>query len=94
MTGILRAPEVLGVDTALLAAKAAFLRSPDGGGLSGTEVASLFVREPTALLSALPRVQETVGWLRRAAGSCVQLLDGMPFAVSRAPVHAPPAATC
>lgn len=66
VTGVLRCPEALGIDTSLLAARAAFLQ--EGLGMSRQEVGALFAREPTALLASLPRLQETVGWLREELG--------------------------
>lgn len=86
VTGIMRAPEVLGVDSALLQAKAAYLQSPStyspqgssplqgggGPGLSGLDVAALFVRDPASLLASLTRLRETVDWLR-----CVDALTGL-----------------
>ena len=64
MTGLLRCPELLGVDSALLAAKADFYVAHLG--VTRPQLGRLFVSEPTALAVSLPHLQETVAWLRWA----------------------------
>jgi hypothetical protein len=66
--GITRSPEVLGVDSALLAAKAEFYQRELG--LGRGELGALYVREPTTLLASLDRLQATAAWLRCAAPCC------------------------
>lgn len=66
LTGVMRCPEVLGVATPLLAAKAAFFTGQLG--MTPAEVGALYVREPAALLSSLSRLQDTVAWLRDGLG--------------------------
>ena len=66
--GITRSPEVLGVDSALLAAKAEFYQRELG--LGRGELGALYVREPTTLLASLDRLQTTAAWLRCAATCC------------------------
>jgi hypothetical protein len=65
-TAVRRMPEVLGVDSCLLAAKAAYLQA--AAGLSAGEVAALLAREPAALLCSQARLEAVVGWLRWVRG--------------------------
>jgi hypothetical protein len=66
--GITRSPEVLGVDSALLAAKAEFYQRELG--LGRGELGALYVREPTTLLASLDRLQATAAWLRCTGPCC------------------------
>ncbi|PSC71512.1 mTERF domain-containing mitochondrial [Micractinium conductrix] len=66
VTGLLRCPEALGVDTAWLAQRADFFCRELG--MTPQEVGALFVREPSAVMSSLERLQQTVDWLRQELG--------------------------
>ena len=74
MTGLLRCPELLGVDSALLAAKADFYVAHLG--MTRPQLGRLFVSEPSALAASLPHLQETVAWLRWAGRRCCGWVGG------------------
>ena len=67
VTGITRSPEVLGVDSALLAAKAEVYQRELG--LGRGELGALYVREPTTLLTSLDSLHGVADWLRCGSGT-------------------------
>ncbi|KAI3428244.1 hypothetical protein D9Q98_006624 [Chlorella vulgaris] len=72
VTALQRMPELLGVDSRLLASKAAYLEQ--AAGMSRAEVAVQLVGDPAALLCSLAHLEEVVAWLSNEMGLQAGLL--------------------